>query len=419
MIFVAGRVFFQCYSTVLREDIIADTPGGWSVEHRGTPLELLGDIEKRPLSVYIQCVELYTCRQLTKSKDILNAFKGVGNYIGKVLGSQSLLYGLPRSHFDWALLWQLKRKPGNKARFRGKQSIDNGPVADEPDEFPTWSWCGWHDAQAHYSAYMIDGTLSNVSHWLTNHTWIVWYVRDGHGNLKLVLDSPRVESCESKLPEKWEGYPCPTLSPEQPARDPYGRIIADGPQHGESADFAFTLNEFPFQVSVSQNDGDARVSGKEELNLSDMRFLQFFSWSATFELKHFEPLLDDMSVTPDQGVGNENRWGIVDYKGDMWGVVTPDRESWKRGSDTLVDLAEGPHLFIAISEAKEFSREEISGWQNYISHETEGTEWDIYYVLLVTEIDGVCYRLGLGKVYKEAFLHSCKQEAEWREFILG
>lgn len=44
-------------------------------------------------------------RQLTHTKDIFAAFTGIGNLVCNALGG-SLLYGLPSSHFDWALLWE-------------------------------------------------------------------------------------------------------------------------------------------------------------------------------------------------------------------------------------------------------------------------------------------------------------------------
>ncbi|KAF2193173.1 hypothetical protein K469DRAFT_693207 [Zopfia rhizophila CBS 207.26] len=59
---------------------------------------------------------------------ILAAFNGIGNLVCDTLGG-CLIYGLPSSHFDWALLW----KPGDAAARRERE--DN-------EHFPTWSWCG-------------------------------------------------------------------------------------------------------------------------------------------------------------------------------------------------------------------------------------------------------------------------------------
>lgn len=73
------------------------------------------------------------------------------------------------------------------------------------------------------------------------------------------------------------------------------------------------------------------------------------------------------------------------------------------------------HEFLAISDAKEFSREEAAGWMEYVSREKEQEEWDLYYVLLVQKGQNFWRRLGLGKIF-EAFGNS---EATWKEIITG
>lgn len=55
----------------------------------------------------------------------------------------------------------------------------------------------------------------------------------------------------------------------------------------------------------------------------------------------------------------------------------------------------------------------------YIPREREQSKWDLYYVLLIETREEVAYRVGLGKVFKEAFSNSCKREAAWKEFIMG
>lgn len=50
--------------------------------------------------------------------------------------------------------------------------------------------------------------------------------------------------------------------------------------------------------------------------------------------------------------------------------------------------------------------------------------WDLYYVglLLMEKKKGINYRLGLGKVFKEAFKNSCYElqngGRQWKEFVL-
>lgn len=72
------------------------------------------------------------------------------------------------------------------------------------------------------------------------------------------------------------------------------------------------------------------------------------------------------------------------------------------------------HEFIAISDALRFSDRECPIWTYYIPKEREESEWDVYYVLLIQYRVDTWKRVGLGKVFKEAFAGS-----EWKEIILG
>jgi hypothetical protein len=82
---------------------------------------------------------------------------------------------------------------------------------------------------------------------------------------------------------------------------------------------------------------------------------------------------------------------------------------------------EDPLEFVAISDAKLFHEDEYNDWANYIPMERNQSTWDLYYVWLIEYRDDIAYRVGLGKVYKEAFKkNSCKPgERRWKEFILG
>ncbi|RYP84550.1 hypothetical protein DL770_005204 [Monosporascus sp. CRB-9-2] len=52
---------------------------------------------------------------------------------------------------------------------------------------------------------MVGGLLDNVSDWLNNRTWIKWWVRDGHGDLRPLWDDsdPKDDKTEGA---KWKGY---------------------------------------------------------------------------------------------------------------------------------------------------------------------------------------------------------------------
>jgi hypothetical protein len=101
------------------------------------------------------------------------------------------------------------------------------------------------------------------------------------------------------------------------------------------------------------------------------------------------------------------RYSIADDNGDWCGSIKLDT-FWFNTQHTL------RHMFIAISNAMRFSNEECATWTYYIPKEREESEWDVFYVLLIEfEVD-LWKRVGLGKVFKEAF-----NRAEVKEIISG
>ena len=383
LIFTEGRVYFQCRSTAMCEDIIAEQKeAGWSIELVNAPLQLLSDLENRALQVYRESVELYTSRILSYENDILSAFNGIGNMVGKALGS-SLLYGLPNSHFDWALLWEPQDSPQPRNRKK----------------FPSWSWCGWIGETIEYKRSMMSGSFTNIHEWLMDHTWIIWYIRDGHGSLRLVWNSSRQSDKYGRSDHRWKGYSA--ISKDDKSIDPYGRSIKAGGSELPCSSFFRTLPEYPYGVSVRDRNSEP------DIKLPDLRFLQFWTWSATLRLKH-----EDQSSSSNLG-RKFKRFGIADYKGDWCGTIVLD-QSWSQKLNSSTEQE-----FIAISEAKAFSEEEYDGWTYYIPTERDQSEWDLYYVLMIEHKGEIAYRVGLGKVFKEAFSNSCAPGKQWKEFILG
>ena len=76
----------------------------------------------------------YTHRKLTKSEDILRAFKGVSNVL-EDLGKTDLVCGLPKNTIDLALLWSACDDPLGFRKREGTTRIDT-----KKNRFPTWSW---------------------------------------------------------------------------------------------------------------------------------------------------------------------------------------------------------------------------------------------------------------------------------------
>ena len=394
LVFVDGRMYFQCRTMTMCEDIYSEDPdAGWSMELGQAPTRMLSELVDRPIQVYAESVELYTSRQLSMSKDILNAFNGMRNLIGNTLRAH-LVHGLPNSHFDWAFLWET-------------QEIDTrNPIERrDPQKFPTWSWCGWIGGAMAYKSTMVEGTLINLHEWLMEHTWIVWYIRDGYGSLRLVWNENYHHDEGKRRLSRWQGYAYQCNSDPDPWVDPYGRLIPEERRDLTRSKFNLTLPpEYPYSVNI-----DSRRS-EPYIQFPDLLYLQFWTWSA-----HLRLTFEGTSGTP--MVRRLRRYGISDHKGDWCGTIVLDPGRLRYHKDG------NKYEFLAISDAKDFSAEEYDGWTYYIPKERVQSEWDLYYVLLIEmdESDGkkVARRLGLGKVFKEAFENSCEPGKMWKEFILA
>ncbi|CAI0641887.1 unnamed protein product [Colletotrichum noveboracense] len=197
LIFTNGRVYFQCRSTGMSEDIFGDQKGaGWSLDLVDAPMQMFRQLDDRAFWVYMKCVELYTERKLTQAKDIQAAFSGMANMMEERMNAP-FIHGLPSSHFDLALLWE----PVRSVKRRTSSTNKNDHTI--PD-FPSWSWTGWI-GETKYHDDLIGGALDNVSQWLNTHTWIQWWVRDGHGDLRPLWDYH--QSLEDASEDhSWRGY---------------------------------------------------------------------------------------------------------------------------------------------------------------------------------------------------------------------
>lgn len=91
------------------------------------------------LTDYFNWVQNYTTRQLSFGSDILNAFAGVGNALGKVFSSK-IINGLPEKYLPQALMWQASDFPEKRQ--------DLGRI-------PTWSWAS---SEAPCNYYWINGS---------------------------------------------------------------------------------------------------------------------------------------------------------------------------------------------------------------------------------------------------------------------
>ncbi|KAN0122856.1 HET domain containing protein [Hyaloscypha variabilis] len=534
MIFAGDRVYFQCRQMVMSQEIFPDRGGkGWSLDWINSPLRTLAEVAHKAFWFYMKSIPLYTGRKLSKSGDILAAFEGVSWLLEQHLNAP-LLYGLPTSHFDLALLWMplgvLDRRRARKLEQSqsaedSRSNLETSNNVDEDDfgakEFPSWSWCGWVNGKMDYTADMIDGCSQNAHEWLEHHTWIQWHIRDYKGYLRPLWNrKKRYEDLSSDV--RWKGYAGLPKSPspggelavndasksrnggsednkrkrkwqdqadieqasslyahdeintqdshyggqtdnEESSRfhresntayinalpenyyavgfNPVNEKSSNGPTKSSSLSRRADTKHAEARIGFSGSRPEAtKVNGKlddygrsirydleiccnftsilpdnpfgviRDISPSDietytrsMPVLQFFTLSSQFYVK-------PRSRT---GITDQTRQilycEIFDMAGDCCGCIKLDGSWIANRQETLLH-------FIAISDAKSFTRNECPEWNYYIHTEREESEWDLYYVLLLERnVERALWeRIGLGKIFKAAFA-----DADWTEIKLG
>lgn len=135
-----------------------------------------------------------------------------------------------------------------------------------------------------------------------------------------------------------------------------------------------------------------------------MPILQFWTWQTSFFVR-----LAEMHERSDTGGECLLRHNILDKAGDWCGSVDLP-------GDWTIENPDVEQSFIAISDARVFTKEECRTWNYYIPKERDESEWDLYYVLLLRRNSerALWERVGLGKVFQAAF-----SNADWEEIKLG
>ncbi|TIC90589.1 hypothetical protein CH35J_011723 [Colletotrichum higginsianum] len=137
--------------------------------HRDATIKLRDHVA---LANYCAWVEDYTSRRLSRSRDMLNAFAGVGNAVRKAMRTETL-FGLPEVYLPQALMWS---HTGPAAR-RDDDDDDGG--GGGVLGVPSWSWAAWTAEGsaagyrwAHGDARLVDTKLVRIA------TLVWFHMRD-------------------------------------------------------------------------------------------------------------------------------------------------------------------------------------------------------------------------------------------------
>ena len=379
-IFTDAGLVWQCSTTTWREDITSPLdPTLWSLDSVGSPLQALTG---NPLRSYRSCVHIFSSRKLTFLGDKLEAFNGLGAVLGRKLDSK-LVFGLPSRYFDWALLWE--------AGDVGERIVMDKHSSRKAC-LPSWSWCGW-DHQVDWRLFTVGGPLYNLHEWLTEHTWIIWRIaKDEHW--ELVHDScetacatpNRAHTYQSK---RWDGY-------GSSATNAYGRSeAAAGCRHIAKVPVGGKIDCLPAP--------ELPVNGQ----LLFKTFTGFFSLSR----KSMSKSSFQSALAP-----GLCRFGIADSSGDWCGSIILGK-NWKNSVGAVFEFA-------AISDAKEFTLEELDTWTYYIPEERQQAEWYCFYALMLKwSVDGndnpVAERVGLAKIFQSSFFDRSFKPCAWKRIVMA
>lgn len=390
-----AQVWFQCQEESMSQDIFESSFQGYSADMVQNPVQIWNELSvpSSRYRAYVKAVELYTSRRLPFPEHALRAFGGISNFLGTAYGTQ-FISGLPSSFLDMALLWTPTTSDTERRR-----TADGRPVA------PSWSWASW-TGQATYRSPILTGAIENIRGWLEEHTWITWYLADYKGRLGQIGPF-----ATGKLEDRIEDRgPSPSEPPKRESRWP-------------------SRNQTLFFKTVKEPkpDPDEMHIDETDINriLGQQYFLQFWTWSAFFQLVAVPPENSRGQSPPDHHVSTPTirRFNILDCNSDICGTIMLPNEFAEKVEREQADTSKTPTFeFIALSDAKLFrDTDEMKEWTYYIPKERADSFWDLAYVLLIEDdiIADVSRRVGLGKVFKDAFHQSLLQGMQWKEFILA
>ena len=303
---------------------------------------------------YAKVIEQYTHREMTYPSDVLGALAGLLRIFERCFRCR-FNYGLPEVLLDAAILWL----PAEKLIRRILTDFD----------LPSWSWAGWVGC-VYYEATF--AAMANEQDLLIKRPkecgqerfrpLVRWYTKTSYG-LQAIngngLGIPLPLAARQPMPVEWEGSP-PGINDPQSLMD-----------LGLSEKVMNSLNSthLVFKTSISRGFQLAASITADAPN---------------------SPLKFSLVIKTPRGRHSRSRASLS-------GIITLDGDSplsLERDDHALVVLSEAEYLGVEGEEVREYD-----GW---------GARFLLYNVMLVqwNRNQRIARRLGVGRVYKEAWLAS-------------
>ncbi|UKZ80354.1 hypothetical protein TrVFT333_008112 [Trichoderma virens FT-333] len=311
------------------------SPSGDYLFNWASMLQITAAMET-PLTDFEIMLLYYTPRALTDQNDVLRALTGIIRRVSERARCQ-FLQGIPTAAFDAFLTFQAHN--GLTRRRRG---------------FPSYSWTGWKGGICiDYSHSM----FQDVSRWLEEETWIIWYKRSPSGIVSLVWD-PAASDSFPPDDRTYAGYR--QRRRFQPPQTSTGPLIASTRTY-PTEHLPSELSPFPYPI------------------------LQFWSLSVYFKLCPDDIFMGSAFIINRSGM----RIGTITLDGLDAGTFF----NWQ----TVFEFAllSG----VAISEARDKTPK--------------------YWVMLLEWKDQVAESRGMGKIERDFLYSGWAPGPVWKEFILG
>ena len=365
LVFLDGQVFWHCNQAVFSEQLLGRKTNsrGHGIDKRYSRLGNLtsnvhfrnswkqhdASIEVRrdgrtmvvsseAFLLYKDLVTAYTPRNMGNVYDKLAAFDGIGKVLERCLNSE-LIYGLPESLLDLALLWHPKTT----------LSKVSGP------RFPSWSWAGWKGAVEYPEQHGVSKGARRDLHEDESRPERLrplnrWYRATEEGLFE-PINTYGVGIKEAlqtgNLPDGWKGFLAPSESRNID-------IDAKAPSPALLRCYAMKANLSVGRNKIYSSDGHDRTIGE-------------FAWDEC------EAELQTLTTTISRSSGT----------------------SEKKSTEEKVD-------FIALSETQFFKSEEMNKTLRGNLY-AEAHEYKLYHIMAVqwSDTSGTAYRRGLGRVFQD------------------
>ncbi|KAI1122446.1 HET-domain-containing protein [Nemania abortiva] len=354
LIFHNNMMYYQCVNGSWSEDIEGQ-PISSRIRHRALAPTRRGDV----FSEFEILIREYSIRNATHQYDIVRAVASIYyKMIGKEYGDH--LFGVPIVAFDSFMCFYT---PETDTKYLKRR-----------EDLPSWAWTGWNG-----TIFWADtGDDNKTLLWTKSRTWIIWYIRDSHGDLNLIWDSYEDDSDKK------------TTSTEQICAKRIARL-----QRFSSSPLP-TLPSLNIPHVVEHRKG----------------VLQFWTFSARFNLRvdtEGESYLGRMKSFSDWKAASQ----VFGTDNNYYGFIRVDEESSRYDNDGIE--------LIVISEAAKVSSNDYDAF--YVNGHwaeltrLEGGCW--YNVLYIEDKLGVAERKGFGQIRCDAIQVSPGSIWHWKELILG